>query len=441
MGAWGFVKKAFGFVDSFFILKSLSLYQYGVYQLLLSFYALISDFFHDLFGQVSTNDISRYMGEGKHSEAKRMFFEYTLFRLFMAVIPTVVAFFTAPYLSFRYGPDAILWIKLLALLFVVDAVLNLFSTFLKLHLEFKVIAVRPSFQKLIQAIILGYFYFFSVLSIKEIFLAQLIAPSVIIIIMLPVVFRVYQHWRFVPMAKEGLLSKSVFAYGLWEIPQLATRNLVGKIRPWAIKLFLNTEAVGIFGVAYTAVSILKDFLPVRTLTTLVPHKAASPEGMRALFFYGTKYYVLLSLVLFFCGLVGYPIAIKMFFPNMADSIPLFYVLAPIIVLFAFTKIANVFLVVRRRQKFIFFNSVLEHGLGVLGIFVFVPWLGVIGLGFAECFSALLAVIIKYSYLSRTKFIEKIYIKDFFKYTEMDKEILHRIKTHLMQLVGRQLVIK
>ena len=112
LGFWSFVKKGTGALDSFFILRSLTLYQFGLYQLLLSFYGILSDFFHDVFGEVVNNDLARFIGEGKEDRAKRLFFEYALFRLVMAGIPCVGLFFGAPLFSFRYGSEMIGWIRM-----------------------------------------------------------------------------------------------------------------------------------------------------------------------------------------------------------------------------------------------------------------------------------------------------------------------------------------
>jgi len=437
LGVWGFVKKIFSFIDSFFILRSLSLYQYGLYQLLLSLYAIVSDTLHDLFGSVVPNDIARHISQDDHRGAKRLFFEYSVFRISLGVIPAIVGIVAASFITFRYGPDAVYWVRLLSLLFVVEALLQVVTTFFSVHLEFKILAFRPSLQKLMQGLFLAYFYFFSVLTIKEIFYSMIFAPLAVLIFLIPSFFRVYSKWKSVPMAPRGILMRNIRSYGIWEVPQVFTKNLVGKIRPWLIKLFLSTEAVGIFGIASTAISILKDVIPTRTLTALVPHKAASPEGMRTLFIYGTKYYVLLSAVVTVLGLVVYPIGINLLFPHMKSSIILFYSLAPTIVLFAFIKLTNVFLVVRRRQKFIFFNSLFQHGLGVISILLFVPVFGLVGLGIAEFFAILVSVIIKYAYLTRTKFIEKMFLNDFFTFGQMDKEIMNRLKTHVLHMVGRQ----
>ena len=150
LGFWSFVRKGVGIVNSFFVLRSLSLYQFGVYQLLLSFYAIASDFFHDIFSSVVSNDLARFLADDRKDKAKRLFWEYAFFRVLASVVPAVLVIFFVGLFSFRYGPEVMIWAYLLSAIFVVDAILSVILTLLKVNLEFSILAIRPSFQKLVQ---------------------------------------------------------------------------------------------------------------------------------------------------------------------------------------------------------------------------------------------------------------------------------------------------
>jgi O-antigen/teichoic acid export membrane protein len=245
------------------------------------------------------------------------------------------------------------------------------------------------------------------LSIKGILFAQLVGVWVALIFVFPNFVKTYRPWRTVRAASGGILKEIIVSYGKWELPRSFSRNLVGKVRPWIIRLFLNTEAVGIFGVANMAISLLKDLMPTRTLSVLIPRKIHEPRKLTFIFFYGTKCFVLLSLGLVALGSALYPLAIYFVFPHLSASIVLFYLLLPTVVLFAFIKLTNIFLVVKRRQKFLFYQSVLEQGLGVVLLFFFLPIFGILGLALAELLAFSFAIAVKYYYLTKTKFIKAI----------------------------------
>ncbi|MBU1179238.1 hypothetical protein KKB69_02805 [Patescibacteria group bacterium] len=441
LGFWGFVKKGVGFIGSFFILRSLSLYQFGVYQLLLSFYSIVSSSCLNLFSSVVSNDLARFIAENRNDKAKRLFWEYSFFRLILCALPAVLGFALAPLFSSRYGPEAVVWIYLLSILFIFDAFLSSILSFLKVHLRFDLVAVRPSLQKFAQALTLAYFYFFSSIGIKEALIAQLVGPFVAFVFVLPGFLKVYRPWMDIPAVKGGILKGIIFSYGKWDIPGTFLSNLVGRLRPWVIKLFLNTEAVGIFGVASMGISLLKDFLPVRTLGTLIPRKINESASLNSIFLYGTKFYVLLSVALVMIGAIFYPLSVRFLFPQFVPSIVLFYLLLPTVVLFAFIKLVNIFLVAKRRQKFIFYQMVLSNSLGVLFLFLFLPIFGILGLSLAELFALGISITVEYCYLAKTKFIQHIPLRSFFSFGKKDRQIIMLMAGYVFKFLKLDRLIK
>lgn len=435
MGFWNFTKKGIGLFGTYFILDALSLYQYGVYQLLLAGYAIFSEFFHVVFASSITNDIGRYIGEGKEEEAKRLYGEYVRFRLGMGFIPFAAAFFFAPFISDAYGPEAILWIRILSVLFVVDAAEALVLTLLKLRLNFRAVAMRPTVHKLVQAGMLASFALFYRLGITEIFIAQVAAPIVSLFFLIPPARRAWRMWSGVEAVREKLLIRIMRSFGKWEIPQAAIRDLLGRVRPWIIKFFLDTEAVGIFGVANTGISLLRNFIPRQTLGLLIPRKVHDKEYMQRLVRYGTKYYLALGVLLAAVGAVGYPVGIMLLFPKFAASIPLFLLLLFTLPVFTYTKLINVFLVAERRQKFVFYYSLFQNVLGIWALFIFLPLAGITGLAVAEVAALSLAAWVKYAYLVRTKFIRPVSFRELSTFDEEDRRIMRVLAGHVGRFVG------
>lgn len=434
LGFWSYIKKGVGLLDSYYILRSLTLYQFGVYQLLLAIYAIVSDIFHDLFATVVGNDVVRHIGASNESKAKKLFREYAIFRLLMTIPPLAISFIVAPQFEFRYGPEAILWLRLLSLLFVVDTATRLATALLNFRLEFRVLASRPTIQKLIQLGILASFYYFGGLGLTEIFLAQLVAPAITLALLSPAVRRSLTPWRGLLRSPETLFLKIITSYGRWEIPQIILRDFIGKVRPFLIKLFLGTEAVGVYSVAATAVSLLKDTLPMRTLTALVPRRAHDRPYLQHLLVYGTKYYTLFAFVVSCVGAALFPIAIIWLFPEFRGSIPLFYIMLPIVVVFAFTKLIAIFLLVQRRQKFMFFQSFMENIIGAGLLLAFLPVLGLYGAALAALSADIITDSARYLYLVRTKFIDPYPWKRLFTRVRADDQIMADVKREVLGLL-------
>lgn len=402
MGFWSFLKKGTGALDSFFILSSLSLYQFGVYQLLLSLYAILSDFFHDVFSEVITNDITRFIGEGREDKAKRLFYDYTAFRFGMAVIPCALVFFFAPIIGgyYGYGADFISFVRLIAFLFVADAAVLVATLILKLRLQFAVLAPRATAQKFIQFLALAFFYFFSHITIREIFLAQIIGALGVVAVMLPALVRSMSPWRGIAPSRGLLMPGIVRGWGKWALPQSFLTDFTGKIRPWLIKIFLGTEVVGLFGVANTFISAVKDLLPIRTPGLLVPRKTDDQAAIARFYRYGTKYYVWLALALSAVAAGGVPLVIFLLFPKFSSALPLFYLLLASIPLFAFTKPASFLLVAFRRQEFLFWQAVFQSALSFILLMVLLPMAGAAGLAYTEIITIAVSGFLRQRFIAR-----------------------------------------
>ena len=106
-GFWGVVSKLIGLITTFFLISALSVYQYGVFQLLLSIFSILSSVVAIGAGVVG-NDINRFIGLGKEAEAKKLFFQYNSARLVVGLILSTGLFFGPAILGDTYKPDFIL---------------------------------------------------------------------------------------------------------------------------------------------------------------------------------------------------------------------------------------------------------------------------------------------------------------------------------------------
>lgn len=435
MGFWSYAKKVATFAISFFILKALTVYQFGVYQLLLSLYAIVSDVVHDAFSPIVVNDLNRFIGEGREREAKRLFLEYSAFRIGFSAVPLVGILLAAPLLHRWLSAEMITWFTLLSGLFIIEAVTGLATLTLGLRLQFHATASRPTVQKLVQLLILAYFYFFSNIGITEVLISQLVSPLATVAVLAPLVVRAWKPWRVRGMEKP-ILWHILRSYGKWEVPQLFFRDLIGKLRPWIIKAFIGTEAVGLFGIANISVSMLRDAVTTRTLSALIPRKIHEEEYLNFLFIYGTKYFMLLGLAVALLGAVGFPIAVTVFFPPYAAAIPLFYILLPSILIFTFTKVINLLLLAKREQKLIFVSGVVHNLFTLSSITTFLYLFRFVGLAWGEVVGYLLSTAAKYVYLVRTGFIIRFPFKAFFVFTEGDRRVVDAGVRHFWRYVKR-----
>lgn len=399
-GFWGGVTTAVGAVNTFLIISALTIYQYGVFQLLLSSYAFLAVLI-GLGGETVRNDLLRLVGEGQEAAAKKIFLENTVFRLATGVVLWALVFFNADLFSFRFGPEFIFHIKLISFLFLHDALLSALRLALDARKRFREIASRASITKFVQLGIMAYFFFFSVLGLKEVLIAFVIAYFVALIFLLPPVIRAYLPWRHLPTAGEGFLYRTLRAYGKWEMLRPIITKFGNFIQVWFTKFFIGTEAVAIFSVAQTIVGTIAGALPVKTLSTLVPLEIADKVKLQRIFNKGLKYLLVLSVLFGLAGLFFVPALVNWFFAKYAVSLPYFYFLLVTIPISAFSVIATIFLVAFRQQKFLFFQKVAKTLISIPLYLLLLPAFGLWGLAIHSLVLSLILNAIVYWQLHRS----------------------------------------
>lgn len=418
---WGVLAKGASIGSTFLILFSLTPYQYGVWYLFLSFYEIFSQVI-TLGGGVVKNEVMRFIGENDYGRAKRLFCEYHLIRLILSVMIWAILFFGSPLLAFRYQPDFILMIRIASFLLL----LEFFSTFIQalLNMQFRFgAAVRISaYSKAVQFSMLLYFYFFAYIGVREVLFSLIISLAAAIIFIMPAAIHEWRPWRARIAAGDKLFFKLMLGPGKWDVSRSFVSHITSRVQPFIIKLFLNTEAVGLYGIAKSIVELLSSFLAVDTLSSLVPREIGERDKMRVIFVFGSKYLIITSLVFIAAGSVGTLVLLNLFFDNYLPALPFFYLLILILPAIAFGQIIDVFLFAWRKQKFTFARSIVRSSLWVGLLVLLLPAAGLWGAIAAELLVVFLSVIWSYVYLIKLEPAFRPTAKEFFSFSADDREI-------------------
>lgn len=378
-GSWNIISRLIGSINSFLTIYFLTIYEYGSFQLLLVSYAGAVSFLGIGGGDVIRNDILRFSGEGKDAEAKKLFYEYFFVKVLIGTALFLVVFFGAPFLSFRFGSDYIFLIRIISFLFLHDAVFSSIKMIIEMRKKFNIIASRLSLAKLTQLIILLFYLIFFNINLTAVVVSLVISSFVALVLILPSFFDSYAPWRKVKKFSGNLLFKILFSYGKWEILQPFFSKITSFFETWAIKIFINTEAVAIFSIAQTLVNTVAGFFPVKTFSTLIPLEAKNEERLRKIYTYGSKYLVVFSLVAGLGSFIAVPVLIDLFFKKYMVSMPYFKVLLLMLPIMAVSLVSSHFLIVLRRQKFIFFQKILKVCVAIPLYLLLLPIFGLWGL--------------------------------------------------------------
>jgi len=432
---WNVATKGVGIINTFFIISALSLYQYGVFQLFLATYAF-SSLFVTAGGGVAVNDIIRFIGEKKEARAKKLFYELNVYRLIISVILWIIVFFGAPFLSFKYGPDFIIIIKIISFYFLSSFLLKFISNVFLFRLKFEALASRIFFEKAIQLGVLVYFFFFGTIGIKEVVLSQLIGQTANIFILLPGFFIAYSPWRNIKASKESIFIPIMLSYGKWAVIRPFIGRSINFIQPWIIKFFVNTESVAIFSVAQSMVSLYKGLLPAKTLSTLIPLRIHDREKSQKMFTLTIKYLTLFSFLTVLAGVITAPVGIYMFFAKYISSLPIFFILILRTPLLAASLPLSLFITALRKQKFLFYNGLLSTIFTIIFSTILTFLFGIWGMAVEKILTSAIMFFVSYVYLVKIRPGVEIRWKDIFSFGEEDRVIMNNVYLILLSFIKK-----
>ena len=419
---WGLIGKGFGIASTFLILASLTPYQYGVWFLFLSFYEIFSQVLA-LGAGVVKNDVMRFIGASDYRRAKRLFCEYHTVRIILSVILWAFFFFGAPLLSFRYTPDFIIVIRVASFLFLLEFASSFAQAILTTQFRFGAAARVIAYAKTSQLIVLICYFYFSYIGVKEVIFSLAISIISSVILILPTVLHEWRPWRErKALGGEWLVFKTMRGHGKWDISRSFVSHITSRVQPFVIKILLNTEAAGIYGVAKSLVELLLSFLSVDTLSSLVPRQIQTPGKMRTIFVFGSKYLFIASIAFIIVGALGAAVLFNLLFGNYLPALPFFYLLALILPAQAIGQMIDVFLITWQRQKFTFIRSLVRSTLWLALLVLLLPIAGLWGAVSAEVFVVLISVIWSYAYLVKLEPAFRPKSQELFSFGANDKEI-------------------
>lgn len=421
---WNLVTKAIGLLNTFLTITSLTLYQYGVFQLLLSFSGVPSDILN-LGSAIISNEMSRAIAENRLGDAKRIFLEYSLVRIIITFVAWAIIFFGSVYIFSSYDLDFVKDMRMISFVILSEGLFVLIRLLCLVRLKFSVVAQRYTINKAIQSIVLIYYFVQGNLGLKQLILSIIIASSLSVLAVSYQFFKVYFKWNHIVITPNVLLWNIFISYGTWDTLRQFINKITFRVKPWLVKFFISTEAVAIYSIAETIVTTIQDLIPSNTMQSLVPLWIKDKHLSVKMFSYGIKYFVLGSILVVISAMVVVPPVVYAFFSKYAESIPLFYFMLLNLPIFAAGIIIGNYLIAFRKQKYLFFLHLLRNSL-TLGLIVStLPIIGLWGLALEFVLIPLIMVIANYIY---TKNQDKGFHFDFqiiFGFKEEDRIILRK----------------
>lgn len=427
------VTKGVGLLSIFFILHSLSVYEYGVVELALSAVAFLSFFRLPGISSVILADMSRAYGEKKFDEVRGILVAYFKTQITLALVATSIIFLGAEIISSYYGSGSQIapLLRVIAFTFLLSAIRTTYTTMFSVRMRF----FTQSLHTLIEEL--------SKLVLVIVFLLQLewgtlglvcatVGSQLLALILLSPFF-----WSTVkPLVRVKSKPFSIFnlikAHGKWSFFSGYLNDFSQNIRIWVIKIFVGTEAVGLFSVALGLLNHTASLLPVsQILTPIIPQHITDGPRLRIIVGKTIKYQTLILGGLAIFGFFVFPPIISFLFPKYQTAMPLYRILLFSLVGAGAAGILTIIFYAMQAQKKYFFSIVWRAVFVALLSPIFVYFFGITGAAVEYVLNTYIVVVERYFRVKKIEPALRGITKGVFSFDEYDRMMLTKVRERFL----------
>ncbi|MDO8555493.1 MAG: oligosaccharide flippase family protein [bacterium] len=428
LGTNSIIIKLVGLASVFLILRRLSVFEYGVSELVYSVVSLLSLFLLPGLADLILAEFGREKSQNNMGAMKKLFFDYATVSLGLGIILWAVLFFGADIISAYYSKTVAGLLRISSFLFFTMSFRPLVRLLQDANLKFfnaSLFSFTEEFAKL--GFLILFFFRFN-LRIEGIFLSQIFSQVLTFLLFAPVFFTLYRNFSSAKPLADISLRQILFSHGKWAIFINYFSGLADNLRLWIIKFFLGTEAVGLFAVAYGLYGHTSALFPLNSVVKpIIPQYFTEKEKFYKLISKSVKYqalgYFVLSIVAFFL----FPPMIGWIFPDYVASMHIFRGLIPSLVITGSAGILTSVFYAMRLQKRLVFNVVFKLVLSAVFLPVFISFFGVYGIALEFFLTAILVAWDRYAALKKALGDFRISLADFFTADDMDKYFIKKIR--------------
>ena len=426
-GFWSIVLYGIVALNSFSIIYFLSVYEYGVYQLILSVVVMAGSLTAGILEDVVFSDMSRYIGTGEKVLARKLFWEYTLLRIALAVVLMFLLIIFSRMVSAHYGYNIAYSVSLAALALPFLASISAMSLFFRSSICFSALGTSV-FGEMSKLVVILLLWFWQGLGITQVLISYLAGQVLSFLFAGAHFLRLY---RRIFIRTEGYVSGSLVfklfkKYGVWIFVRYILAKIAGNIRPWVMKIFISTEAIGFFSFAQSIISMIMSLLPFGMFGDLLPREIRDKKRVRFLFVHVIKYSAWLSLL---CAVLSYfllPPLVNIFLPKYGMAMVLFKFMTPAIFLYGLYKFFRMTLVVFKEQKILTLKSFDNSILTPLTLMFLLPLFGVAGAAIEYVLTYAVTTFLFYFNLVRVHPYLVLRLKELLVIDEYDRMFFMRI---------------
>ncbi len=411
----------------FIMLRTLSVYEYGVAELAIAAVGFLSIFQLPGLTSVVVADIGVEKGRGNISLAKGLFWSYVRLASLMALLATAILFFGAEAIATFYPEHIASYFRILAWSFPLSVVGTSFGALFSVTFRYFEQSLSTLLQESIKLVVIVVGFTVFQLKVEAVLYGMVLSQAFTFLLLLVFAIRAYQSLGHESASHVSLL-RTIYEHGKWSIFSTYVGSLGNNVRTYLVKLFLGTEAVALLSVALGLVGHTSALFPIGSVVApIIPQYISDKERFLRIITKAVKYQVIGYGALAVVAAVLFPPIIVWLFPKYEAAIPLYRFmligLLPMGVMSIFTAVFFAF----RMQRNLFFAVVVK-------VFYLTTFTAIGALTFYLPGIALAHVCTMYLYAFERYRRVRVLIPsyrlrrvEFFTYDELDRVILDKFR--------------
>ena len=443
---WNTANKFVGFINSFAIIYILSVYEYGLYVLVLSVVSMAEVALTESTDQLMATEILMSKGRGDDERAKKIYQEYFLVKTLLTILTFAVLFLGAGFIVRQFfNKSIVLFVKLASFLVLTSGLSDCLNIHIKVEKKFSQMGSFVLVKELVKLAALLIIVFYFKAGIAKVIFTMILADWAGIAALIAYNSRDLRVWfkgfRF--NFKNLIVWQIIKAHGKWNIFSSSVAKLQKNLRPWLVQIFINTEAVAIYNFGKNLYLHLESFLPVqKVIYQLLPEINRQQERLKRVFIYGGKYISLILILINLAGLMIVPYFIILVFPKYLASIPVFLIfLAAPFSYFGLSQVASSILFSLRQQKYLAYTQGLATFSLIIFSSLFLPVFGVYGMALEKVATMFITALLVCFKTARLLNLKLTAVFEFFRFTSYDALILKNLADKTYNKLLRVLKIR
>jgi len=315
--------KIVAFVNIFLILHNLSVYEYGLSELIFSVIATLNIILLPGLSTAITADLAVERARGEFGRMKAIFLRYFAVSGVLSLVAWGVLFFGSSTAAHMAGNDSIgYFLQIVSFLFLLSPLRGMAQMLATIEGRFFDMSFYGVIEETAKCILLVLFFYGLHHSIDGLLYATVLAQLVAFLLFVPRTLSAYRLFGHATAEDGQVFWQLLRDHRKWSVAVSYINNLGKTLQLWVIRLLLGTEAVGLYAFAMGVIGQLASFLPLNTiLVSVLPRFIDRRDELIRIFKASLKGQIAVSCVLLLCGYIGTPLLLWVF-PKYSAVLPL-----------------------------------------------------------------------------------------------------------------------